>query len=175
MPTLTDAQMRDLAKKRKDPRPQYWNGTSSEFQTIGMDFESYLISIDQGVRSKLSSVLRKSSEDASRQKDRDELMAIVVQAEINDSKKALDELDNVLSAYTQFEEQAQFSAWADVPEVSLIAQDLRRGVDEVTMQRRQVFHDYVVASLMKRKLAAGFIDDSTKKQMLSWSLPLGSY
>lgn len=175
MPTLTDAQQRDIAKKRKDPRPVFWNAAAGGFHEIGMDFEAYIISLEQGLRSKLSTVLRKSSEDASRQKDRDELMSIVVQAEINDSKKALDELDNVLSAYTQFEQQLQFSAWADVPEVSLLSQDLRRGVDEANMQRRQVFHDYIVASLVKRRLATGFMDEGVKKQMLSWSIPLGSY
>ena len=86
MPTLTDSQQKQISLRRQDPRPSFWNASASAYQEIGMDFEAYIITLEQGLRSKLSAVLRKSTTDASRQKDRDELMSIVVQAEINDSK-----------------------------------------------------------------------------------------
>jgi hypothetical protein len=175
MPTLTDSQQKQISLRRQDPRPSFWNASASAYQEIGMDFEAYIITLEQGLRSKLSAVLRKSTTDASRQKDRDELMSIVVQAEINDSKKTLDELDNSLSAYSQIEQQLQFSTWADVPEVSMVSQDLRRGIDEASMYRRQALHDYIVASIVKKQLESGFMDDNIKQQMLSWSIPLGSY
>jgi hypothetical protein len=175
MPTLTDSQQKQIALRRQDPRPSFWNASASAYQEISPDFESYVITLEQGLRSKVSAVLRKSTVDASRQKDRDALMSIVIQAEINDSKKALDELDNALSAYTQLEQQLKLSAWADVPEVSMMSQDLRRGIDEASMYRRQAVHDYIVASIVQKNLDLGFMDDNIKQQMLSWSIPLGSY
>jgi len=175
MPVLTDEQQRQVARRRKSTRPAYWSASAGAFSEISQDFEAYIILLQQGLRAKLGTVLKNSTDLATRQKDRDELLAEVIQAEINDSKKTVDELDNTLSAYSSFEQEVGFSAWADVPEVSLMAQDIRRGVREINMARRQAVHDYIVASIAKRSLEQGIVTENVKQQMRSWSIPLGSY
>lgn len=169
-----DEQLEKLAKNRKAPRPSYYDAASRTRQPISFDFETYLILLDNVVKSGLITRLRQALKATRKDADLEAVKTAAYEADLANEGARLTELDTRLGDLAGFQSQLVATNPGQTTEMLSILQDINAGMGDVVFRRDQAFNRIVHVGTLAGRQGTELAGDQ-RQQMESWVRILQSY
>ena len=164
----------DPQKYRKSPRPVYYNSASGNETEISLEFETYLILMNNISKQQLISRLRNSLQKQPTLAVRDNLEKEAYRQIARNSGAAVTELDTNLGEFIGYQ-TSQIQSSGTIPEVSLLLSDISNGFGEALFRREEENYNLVHASVNNNTLNSGSSTEPAKKQVESWVRIISQY
>lgn len=174
--TLTSEQRDVVTPARKNPRPNYFNGTTGTQTEITQDFEAFLILRGKNANATTVDWLSKSVEFFQTVSKRDGLLNEFLTYDAQDVAAVLAEVTEELEEFNTFRENFEAGAFSEAPETSLLLGDMQKLADEIfTTQERAVHLSTIHAYIRERSIVTQGLSTSDQRQIQSWIEPLLAY
>ena len=165
---LTSDQLKKIDNNRQEERPYYYNSSlDKEFQ-ISSDFEAYLILLENSVKNDIVKYLQKTKLDGNKRKDRDEILAIAIQNELDNANTLYNAYQTELSSFSTFRDSINVEGFEQVAEIGLILDDLQFNIDEDLLALDRSQHLMTLTYLVQQSFTNNKMSDALIKEIDSW-------
>jgi hypothetical protein len=151
--TLTDAELAKVESKRKSTRPQVYDPSSGDAQTISKDFEAWLILSDKSVKQSTIKQI-KSLLDSETDSDFQDLFHLTVDFEKDSLDQETGDLSGATSAFTEWRGDPGISGWQDVSEIGWMLQELQQGLNPIADKEDVTHMDLLREAAAERLLTS---------------------
>jgi len=174
---LDETQAKLVSTKRLKPtqRPKWFNANLGEMTRISEDFEAFLILQGRPRNKETSSWLQKAAGYALQDADRDSLINLAIENEIEDAKAGSDELSPIVEQFNNFRQRFNMTGFEGVVEAGQMLADLQRPMNEIIILGAKHTHRQQYASILKNSLVRRGLTANQTKQANSWFESLTSY
>lgn len=163
-----------------DLRPSYYSASSQSLIQISDDFEGYLILQNSDEKSSILNWISNLNSINNDVKDQNVLLQRFMSARTADATDRITELDSILNNYAKMEANLitdgnDPSRYGSIVELNLMVTDLARGLDNISIQREQAFHEQNLINAITAVINAEIITDQFQKEVDSWQSIVSTY
>jgi hypothetical protein len=181
MPNYTDAETKliNSYKKKTDELPTYYYAVTKVDTPISRDFESYLILESKEHKQKTLSWIGNVQSITKNTVDRDALAKTYLENRRTDAVTTFNEIDASIKNFNEYK-KGLFNVgdthnFAEVLEVSLLAQSLQRPLEEIVFARDRAFHEQIMTNIQISRIKRNAVTTDTQKELSSWQTVVNAY
>ena len=172
---LTQDQLDRVGRHRLDPRPSYYNATIKGDVTISELFEAFLILLSDEVKDRMIDFLKSTKEDNTDRKDRDELLTLAMENDLEDSQAKVTLLEEEQQEFSDFRNELNIENFEEVSEVGVLLADLQTAMGEQLTFLDRMQHLNTYSLVLKEKFNSGKINEDLLTEMESWISVINRY
>lgn len=169
-----------VQRKPQDELPTYFSSENQQETPISRDFEAYLILQPQSLKQTTLSWIREVVDIQEENIDRDEILSRYLNTREEEADKVVEQLDEALGDFDQFKAGLlqvtdDPTRFAEIPEISLLAQSLQRPIQEMVFIRESAFHESNLSKLLRLRFTISETTENTERELQSWQTVISAY